>query len=551
MSQDAGINTEPLLRVESLGLEIEGRRVLEAVSFDLEPGEILGLVGASGSGKSLTALALLQLLPRRARLSGRIAWRGAALTAKNPAELRDFRGREAAIVFQEPMTALSPLLDIGTQIAETVLLHTNASRGEARRLAGEALARVGLDGDAASLARYPHELSGGQRQRVAIAMAIVLSPALLIADEPTTALDTIAQAQILRLLEDLVSSSGMSLLLVSHDLAVIAATASRVIVLEQGRIVEQGATDTVLRTPSSPYARQLLEASRLAPLGTPGVPNASGGPPLGLPPQPRTEPILDVRDLVREYPAPRRHLWRAAAPRRAVDAVSLSIYQGESVGLVGASGSGKSSLARLILALDQPQAGSVRLLGEAFSTPRGPSLRRLRRAIQIVFQDPYGSFDPEWTVARIVAEPLGLLEAPPSAAERRSMVADVLESVGLTASDAARYPHEFSGGQRQRIAIARALIVSPALIVFDEAVSALDVLVRAQVLRLLADLRRRFQVSYLFITHDLEVVRAIADRVYVMAAGRIVEEGPTPRVLESPQHPFTVQLVQSDLARAL
>jgi peptide/nickel transport system ATP-binding protein len=554
------MSTPPLLEVESLGITIGGRSVLDAVSFALGPGEILGLVGASGSGKSLTALAILQLLPARARLSGRIAWRGESLAAKSPAALRDFRGREAAIVFQEPMTALNPLLTIGSQVAETVRLHTACSRRVARGLASDALRRVGLEGDASWLARYPHELSGGQRQRVAIAMAIVLSPALLIADEPTTALDQIAQAQILDLLKNLVASSGMSLLLVSHDLGVIAATAGRVLVLERGRIVEEGATATVLRSPAAPYTRRLLAAARLAPLGAQGGPTSRPGSPPTAPPSDMrvglrsragTAPLLEVRELVREYAAPRRHPWRAAAPRRAVDGVSLCVYPGETVGLIGASGSGKSTLARLILALEAPQSGSVQLLGEPFSTTRGPSLRRLRRAVQIVFQDPYGSLDPEWSVERIVAEPLHLLEIQPSPAERRAQVAAMLESVGLAATDAARHPHEFSGGQRQRMAIARALIGAPALIVFDEAVSALDVLVRAQILELLADLRRRFQVSYLFITHDLEVVRAVADRLYVMAAGRIVEEGPTERVFAAPRHAFTAELVQSDLARAL
>jgi peptide/nickel transport system ATP-binding protein len=441
------------------------------------------------------------------------------------------------MVFQEPMSALNPLLCIGTQIAETVRLHTPATRAEATRRAAEALARVGLGSDASWLRRYPHELSGGQRQRVAIAMAIVLSPALLIADEPTTALDSTTQAQVLDILREIVQGSGMSLLLVSHDMAVMATMATRILVLERGRIVEQGPTESILRGPTSPYAQRLLAATRLRVRGARAATPAA------------TAPLLEVRAVVRELPVPRRSPWSRAAPRRIVDAASLTVSRGETVGLIGESGSGKTSLLRLILALDRPQSGSVRLLGENFSAARGPRLRSLRRQIQIVFQDPYGSFDPEWPVERVIAEPLHLLDVQPTPAERRSKVAAVLASVGLSAADARRYPYEFSGGQRQRIAIARALICEPALIVCDEAVSALDLLVRAQILELLEELRRRSGVSYLFVSHDLNVVRAIADRVYVMFRGRIVEEGETDTVFSAPRHAFTAELIRSTLTK--
>jgi peptide/nickel transport system ATP-binding protein len=324
----------------------------------------------------------------------------------------------------------------------------------------------------------------------------------------------------------------MGLILVSHDLAVISQVSDRVAVMQDGAIVETGPA-TALRQLHHPYARALLAAAELAPKSSLSASTIGAG----------TTPIVEVRGLVRDYPRRRRSLWSTPSPLRAVDQVSLTIYPGENVGLVGESGSGKSSLLRAILALDRPQAGEVRLLGQAFSTARGPELRRLRRSIQAVFQDPYGSFDPQWTVERLIAEPYYLADAPPSAAERRRRVDMVLEQVGLSASDATRYAHEFSGGQRQRIAIARALITEPAVIVFDEAVSALDVLVRAQILGLLEELSTRLQLAYLFVSHDLNVVRAVADRVYVMQRGRVVEEGATATVFESPQHEYTRALI--------
>jgi peptide/nickel transport system ATP-binding protein len=527
----------PLLRLDGLRVAVGAKVLLDDVSLEVRVGEVLGLVGASGSGKSLTALAIMRLLPTAATLAGGLYWRGRSLLDLNPAQLRDFRGREVGMVSQEPMTALNPVLTIGAQIAETVRLHGAVTRREAARRAALALARVGLGSDASWLGRYPHELSGGQRQRVAIAMAIVLSPALLIADEPTTALDSTTQAQVLATLGQIVRESGMSLLLVSHDMAVISAMAARMVVLERGRVVEQGPTGSVLDAPKSPYAQRLLAAAELAPQ------------PVRTRPRIASVPLLEVRRVIRELPTPRRSLWTRPMPRRIVDDVSLTVARGETVGLIGESGSGKSSLLRLILALDRPRSGSVSLLGETFSSAQGASLRRLRRQIQIVFQDPYGSFDPEWPVERVVAEPLHLLDVQPTPAERRAKVAAVLDSVGLAAADARRYPHEFSGGQRQRIAIARALISAPALIVCDEAVSALDVLVRAQVLELLADLRQRLGLSYLFVSHDLRVVRAIADRVYVMFRGRIVEEGETQSVFAAPRHAFTAELLRATWTR--
>ena len=520
----------PLLAIDALSVSIGGAKIIKNLSLALGAGEILGLVGASGSGKSMTALAIMRLLPANARLTGTVRLRGEALGDKNETELRNIRGRDIGMVFQEPMTALNPLMPIGDQVAETVRLHRSVSIAEARRAARETLDLVGLRGAQGAPDRLPYELSGGQRQRVAIAMAVVLEPPLLIADEPTTALDVRTQAQVLQLLQELARTRHMGLVLVTHDLAVVAGVTDRVAVMHEGEIVEEGATRQLLHHLHHPYGKALLAAADLQPKRGP-----HGGESSAV--------VLQVRDIVREYPRRRRSLWHPAAPLRAVDGVSLSIHAGETVGLVGESGSGKSSLLRVILALERPQTGEVRLLGEKFSTAAGADLRRLRRSIQIVFQDPFGSFDPQWPVERLIAEPFFLLDSPPPAAERRRRVAAVLEQVGLSASDGQRYPHEFSGGQRQRIAIARALVTEPSVIAFDEAVSALDVLVRAQILELMAELAGRLRLAYLFVSHDLNVVRSIADRVYVMQLGRIVEHGSTEGVFASPRHAYTEALI--------
>ena len=520
--------TAPLLEIADLSVAIGATRIIKNVSLQVRAGEILGLVGASGSGKSMTTLAVMQLLPQSATMTGTVRLRGETLTGKTDAQMQPIRGRDVGMVFQEPMTALNPLMRIGAQVAETLRLHSAVSALAAREAAREALDLAGLTGEQGALDRFPYELSGGQRQRVAIAMAMVMSPPLLIADEPTTALDVITQAQVLRLLQELVRARNMGLVLVTHDLAVMAQLADRVAVMHQGEIVEQGATTELVLRPRHPYTAALLAAAALKPKRVAR--------------QVSSPEVLQACGIIREYPRQRRSLWRAAAPLRAVDGVSLLVHAGETVGLVGESGSGKSSLLKVILALDRSQAGQVRLLGEEFSNAAG-NLHRLRRAIQVVFQDPYGSFDPKWTVERLIAEPFFLLNAPPLAAERRRKVAIVLEQVGLAATDAQRLPHEFSGGERQRIAIARALITEPAVIAFDEAVSALDVLLREQILELLAQLAERLNVAYLFVSHDLQVIRAIADRVYVMQRGRIVEEGPTESVFASPRHAYTQALI--------
>jgi peptide/nickel transport system ATP-binding protein len=521
-----------VLQVQELSVAIGATPIIKQVSFSVDAGEILGLVGASGSGKSMTANAIMQLLPPAAVARGVVELRGVPLSGRTEAYLRTVRGRDVGMIFQEPMSALNPLMRIGDQVSETVRLHRGASRAEAQAAARAALDQAGLSGEAGAYHRLPYELSGGQRQRVAIAMAIVMQPSLLIADEPTTALDVITQAQVLHLLRDLARSRGMGLLLVTHDMAVIAQLTDRVAVMRQGEIIEQGRTAQILNQSSEAYTRSLLAAARLSRKRA-------------QPPAADAAVVLKVDGIVLDYQRPRRSLLRAAQPLRAVDGVSLSIRAGETVGLVGESGSGKSSLLKVILALQKPAQGSVSLLGDVFSTAATAAPKRARRNLQAVFQDPVGSFDPRWPVERIIAEPFFLLDAPPTGRERSRQVAEVLEQVGLSAGDARRHPHEFSGGQRQRIAIARALVTRPAVIVFDEAVSALDVLIREQILELLAQLAAESKVSYLFVTHDLHVVRAIADRIYVMQSGRIVEEGATEAIFNSPSHAYTRALIEA------
>jgi len=514
-----------MIAVQSLSLAIHGTPILREVSFALEPGKVFGLVGESGSGKSMTALALMALAPPGAVRTGRALAAGRDLFALDEGAMCRVRGREIGMIFQEPMTALNPVQTIGDQVAETLVIHGAATRAAALRLAREKLDRVGLPADRFPLDRYPHELSGGQRQRVCIAMAIALRPKLLIADEPTTALDVTTQAQILDLLKGLVADQGMSLLLITHDLAVVAGLADHVAVMQRGRIVEQGPTEALFRTRAHSYTRTLFAASAHRPQRRALAQEA---------------PLLELRGVVRDYALPRRSLFGPAPRLRAVDGVSLTLRQGESLGLVGESGCGKSTLTRAILGLEAVQAGEIRLDGQpVLAARRMPPAQRA--AVQVVFQDPYGSFNPRHKVARLVAEPFHL--APVPAAIARARVAEALEAVGLQAGDMDKYIHEFSGGQRQRIAIARALIIRPKLIVLDEAVSALDVSVRARILDLLADLQARFGLSYLFISHDLGVVRAITDRVLVMQAGQIVEAGPTETVFAAPQHPYTRQLL--------
>ncbi|KAA8610324.1 microcin ABC transporter ATP-binding protein [Salipiger aestuarii] len=512
----------PLLDIAALSLRIGSKQILDNVALTLDPGEILALTGESGSGKSMTALATMGLLPDAATATGSIALSGQDLLPLPDRAMNARRGRDIGMVFQEPMTALNPFHRIGDQVAETLRIHGAMRRAAAHHGAAQLLARTGLDPARIPPSRYPHELSGGQRQRVVIAMAIAMRPKLLIADEPTTALDVTTQAQILDLLDRLVKDDGMGMLLITHDLAVVAQHADRIAVMKEGTIVETGATAEVLRQRCHPYTQALLDASFHRPHLAPPVPGA---------------PLLVARDVVRSYPG-RRVGLRCAPEIRAVDGVSLTIAKGERVGLVGESGCGKSTLTRAILGLEPLQGGTIVLDGQPVGTP--PTRRRM----QAVFQDPYGSFNPRHRVGRLVSEPFHLA-APPQDAPLQDAIARALTEVGLSPEDARRHIHAFSGGQRQRIAIARALIIRPELVIFDEAVSALDVRVRARILDLIAELTTRHGLTSLFISHDLSVVRGVTDRLLVMKAGKIVEQGPTASVFAAPQHWYTKLLLDA------
>ncbi|WP_019954394.1 ABC transporter ATP-binding protein [Yoonia vestfoldensis] len=510
-----------LLTIKDLSVQIGGTPVLQGIDLDMAAGQITAITGESGSGKSMTALATMGLLPQGAVAQGQILLDGTDILQTPEPALCRMRGNAMGMVFQEPMTALNPVQTIGAQVAETILIHEQVTKAEAHARAAAMLERVGLK---VAPTRYPHELSGGQRQRVVIAMAIAMRPKLLIADEPTTALDVTTQARILDLLQGLVDEFGMGLLLITHDLAVVADVADRIAVMQHGRIVEEGATPDLLRAMRHPYTRALFAASARA---------------VDLPPVPTDAPLLAVRNVVRDYPTKRLSLFGPRPTFRALNNVSLTINRGERVGLVGESGCGKSTLTRAILGLEPVQGGTITV----DDAPVSQGDHALRRKMQVVFQDPYGSFNPRHRVDRLITEPFHLLDNPPKGEDRAKAIAKALKDVGLPPDAAGKYIHEFSGGQRQRLAIARALIVEPDLIIFDEAVSALDVSVRAQVLDLIADLCRKRPLAYLFISHDLSVVRSITDRVLVMQAGKIVESGVTETVFANPQHPYTQSLI--------
>ncbi|WP_068087567.1 ABC transporter ATP-binding protein [Polycladidibacter stylochi] len=514
-------------KISNLNVHIGKQPIISGLDLSIARGETLGLVGESGSGKSMCALAAMQLLPEGSRTTGSISYQNQELLEGDEELLNRIRGRHISMVFQEPMTALNPVMNIGQQIAESLICHGKRDKEEITAKTHKLLERVGLLPAQDFSKRYPHQLSGGQRQRVVIAIAIACKPRLLIADEPTTALDVTIQAQILALLKDIVRKEKMGLLLISHDLAVVADMADKVAIMKNGRILEHGPTAQLFANLQHPYSRDLLTASQaIAPLRKKAVPT-------------NVPPLLYAKDIEKNYRHDKAAFWRPMRSTRAVDDVTLAIAPHQSVGLVGESGCGKSTLARSLLGLDHPDEGIITFMGRNPYGVKKAERRLLQRNMQAVFQDPYSSFNPRHRVARIVGEPLYLQGKELTSFDKVKRVVEAIKAVGLSETDLDKFPHEFSGGQRQRIAIARALVTEPKLIIADEPVSALDVSIRAQILNLFADLRDRLGIAYLFISHDLSVVRAITDYVYVMNAGQIVEHGPTRRVFEQPKHPYT------------
>ena len=531
---------EPLLRVRDLTVSFEGEdattRAVDGVSLDLAPGEILALVGESGCGKSVTALSLVGLLAPNASTRGSVRYAGRELIGAPEDELRRLRGEQLAMIFQDPLSSLNPVLRVGDQIAEQIRAHRAVGRAEARERAVELLRRVELPEPERRVDAYPHELSGGMRQRATIAMALSCEPRILIADEPTTALDVTVQAQILDLIRELRAETGAGVLLITHDFGVVAQLADRVAVMDAGRIVEQGSAEEIFERPREERTRRLLAAvPRIdgPPRRRPRTAGDGDGPVLAL-------EQLEVSFAIRGRRLPRR---RGADRLRAVDGVSLTVEAGETVGLVGESGSGKSTLARAAVRLLEPTGGTVSFAGRDITRAGRRALDPLRSELQIVFQDPYGSLNPRKRVRDIVGLPLRLHGV--SRREAATRVDGLLERVGLSPEHADRWPHEFSGGQRQRIGIARALALDPRLVVLDEPVSALDVTVQAQILDLLDTLQRDLGLAYLFISHDLGVIRQVADRVAVMRAGKLVELAPASEIYARPAHPYTAQLLSA------
>jgi ABC-type glutathione transport system ATPase component len=516
-----------LLSVEALSVALPSGAdrafAVEDVSFSLAAGEILCIVGESGSGKSVSAGAIMGLLPPALRVAqGRIGFEGQDLLLAGPARMRALRGARLGMIFQEPMTALNPLMRVGDQIAEVLQVH--GQRVGAR--VTDLLAAVNLPDPARMLRSYPHRLSGGQRQRVMIAMALALEPAILIADEPTTALDVTTQMQILRLIRDIQQRRGMGVLFITHDFGVVAEIADRVAVMQRGRIVEQGAARQVLDAPQHPYTKALIAA----------VPHRARAPR----PRAEGEPVLTLEHVGKTYGGGwMRHGGGVAA----VSDATLEIRRGETLGLVGESGSGKSTLARCVVNLVHADAGAIRFHGQDLRPLTRAGWKPIRKRIQMVFQDPFASLNPRRRVGDIIME--GPLAHGEPHAQARARAMDLLNLVQLDPAAADRFPHEFSGGQRQRIGIARALAMQPELLIADEPVSALDVSVQAEILRLLEDLRTRLGLTMLFITHDLRVAAQVCDRVAVMQRGRIVEQGPTAEVFANPTHPYTQALLDS------
>ncbi|WP_326954267.1 ABC transporter ATP-binding protein [Amycolatopsis sp. NBC_01286] len=544
-----------LLSLHDVAVRFGDVEAVRGVGYAVHAGEVVAVVGESGSGKTVTAMSLLGLLPPTAKVSGRAELAGRDLYAMAPAELREVRGGDVGMVFQEPMSALNPVFTIGDQLVEAIRTHQPLTPAAARERAIELFGLVGLPAPRERFRSYPHELSGGQLQRVVIAMAVANDPKLLIADEPTTALDVTVQAEILELLRDLRSRLGTAILLITHDMGVVADLADRVVVMHDGVVVEQGDVRTVFTAPAEAYTRQLLGSvvslSTAATTGlqralaadieiSPGHVAAAEHPAVAsVPDVPAEKPLLRVEDLAVTY----RGRFRAMAVH-AAEGVSLHVEPGEVLGLVGESGSGKSTVARAVTGLLAPTAGAVHIGDVDITRARGRAAKALRRRIGVVFQDPLSSLNPRTTVGESVATPLRLHKAVPSS-QVDGRVAELLSAVQLSPSLRSRYPHELSGGQRQRACIARALALRPDLLVADEPTSALDVTIQARILDLLRELRHEFGFACLFISHDLAVIEQLADRVAVMHRGHVVEQGPTKEVLTAPAHAYTRRLLSA------
>ena len=533
----------PLLEIRNLSVTFAGRagappvEAVRGLSLSLDRGETLALVGESGSGKSVTALSILQLLPyplAAHRAGSSIRFAGEELVGATSERLRRVRGNRIAMVFQEPMTSLNPLHTLERQIGETLLIHKHMRPDAAHERTLELLRLVGLPDAESRLGAYPHQLSGGQRQRVMIAMAIANEPDILIADEPTTALDVTIQAHILQLLKELRDRFGMALLLITHDLTIVRKMADRLSIMTAGEIVEAGPTHEIFARPRHPYTQRLIAAE------------PKGRPP---PPDPFARELMAADDLKVWFPIRSGVLRRVKGYVKAVDGVSLAVRSGTTLGVVGESGSGKTTLGLALLRLTEAR-GHIRFATQDIALLGQRQLRPLRREMQVVFQDPFSSLSPRLSVAQIVEEGLKVHRLAATVAERRHLIETALEEVGLDPEAAERYPHEFSGGQRQRIAIARALVLKPRFLVLDEPTSALDMSVQAQIVELLRELQIRHGLAYLFISHDLRVVRALAHEILVMKDGKIVEAGPTDRVMTAPEHPYTRALMAAafDLA---
>ncbi|TDI59969.1 MAG: ABC transporter ATP-binding protein [Alphaproteobacteria bacterium] len=529
----------PILEVRDLRISFgTSRRAIEVVhgiSFSVTPGKVLAIVGESGSGKSVTALSLMGLLPKGIGTvtGGEAYFAGQNLFTLAPEQLRRIRGKRIAMVFQEPMTSLNPVLSIGRQMTEGLMAHNRVGSLEARELSIVMLERVGIEDAPRRLHQYPHEFSGGMRQRVMIAMAMMMKPTLLIADEPTTALDVTIQAQILDLMRSLIAESGTSLILITHDMGVVAETADRVLVMREGHAVEQAGAATLFATPKAAYTQALLAA----------VPRLDGDTPIAPVLSLDKRPIVTIDRVSKTFTGTRR--WFAGGiETRALDDISLDIMTGEAIALVGESGSGKSTLGRAVARLLDVDRGAIFLEGMDMTRLKGGALRRARAKIQMIFQDPYSSLDPLFSIGRTIAEPI-VIQGKAGRREAMDRATALLQRVGLDGQMARRFPHEFSGGQRQRVAIARALAADPEVIIADEPTSALDVLIQAQILDLLAELRDEQKIALLFISHDLAVVRRISSRVAVMRAGRMLEIGPTEAVLGEPRHIYTKALISA------